>query len=310
MGGSGGGFFYRDEDSTEDIIKKIKKEQEQARGREFENDVNQLINDVLKNANDRNTDVINRHLDTLIQAINKDIDGNVQTIFGGSVSKHTYVDGLSDIDVLVILNNSELTDKSPIEVNEYFAEKLEQRLPGTEIEMGKLAVTVKYSDNVEIQILPSIRTETGIKIAEANGENWSKVVKPARFAEKLVSINQDCNGKVIPVIKLVKSIISELPEKRQINGYHIESMAVSIFSNYNGPKTSKEMLKHFLGKAVTTVINPIKDSTGQSVNTDSYLGEKNSVLRKAVSDSLSSIVRKIDVAERSGNIEKWKEILG
>ena len=310
MGGSGGGFFYSDSSKKpSDIIEQIKRDQERAKAREFENNVNQLINDTLKSANDRDVEAVNTHIDTMIQALNKDIDGNIQTIFGGSVSKHTYVDGLSDVDVLVVLNNSELSDKSPSEVNEYFTERLKQRLPQTEISSGKLAITIKFTDGVEIQLLPSIRTATGVKIAESNGADWSKVVKPGKFAEKLVSVNQSCNGKVVPVIKLVKSIVSDFPEKRQMSSYHVESMAVSIFSNYSGEKTSKSMLKHFFEKAVSRVLSPIKDKTGQTVNTDSYLGPKDSVQRKAVSDSLSGIVRKIESAERSGNIDQWKEIL-
>lgn len=310
MGGSGGGFFNAGSSKKpRDIIEQIKREQEQSKAREFENNVNQLFNDTLKSANDRDVEAINTHLDTMIQALNKEIEGNVQTLFGGSVSKHTYVDGLSDVDVLVVLNNSELSDKSPSEINEYFAERLQQRLPQTEIDPGKLAITVKFSDGVDIQLLPSIKTETGIKIAQANGDSWSKVVKPSKFAEKLVSVNQTCNGKVVPVIKLVKSIVSELPEKRKMSGYHIESMAVSIFSNYNGEKISKSMLKHFFEKAVSRVLSPIKDKTGQTVNTDSYLGAKDSVERKAVSDSLGTILRKIESAERSKNINQWKEIL-
>ena len=310
MGGSGGGFFDGDgSQKPSEIIEKIKREQEYAKAREFENNVNQLINDTLKSANDRDIETVNTHLDMMIQALNKEIDGNVQTIFGGSVSKHTYVDGLSDVDVLVVLNNSELSEKSPAEVYKYFAARLEIRLPQTEIKIGKLALSVKFSDGVEIQLLPSVKTATGVKIAQEKGDNWSKVVKPGKFAEKLVRINQSCNGKVVPVIKLVKSIVNELPEKRQMSGYHIESMAVSIFSNYNGEKTSKAMLKHFFVKAVSKVLSPIKDKTGQTVNTDSYMGAKYSVQRKAVSDSLGTIVRKIESAERSGSMDKWKEIL-
>ena len=94
-----------------------------------------------------------------------------------------------------------------------------------------------------------------------------------------------------------------------MSGYHIESMAVSIFSNYNGEKTSKAMLKHFLDKSVSRVLSPIKDKTGQTVNPDSYMGAKDSVQRKSVSDSLSGIVRKIESAERSGNMDQWKKIL-
>ena len=74
---------------------------------------------------------------------------------GGSVAKYTYVDGLSDIDSLIILDNCELTDKPPDEVKEYFAQKLKERFPKTEVEVGNLAVTVHFND-AEIQLLPAL----------------------------------------------------------------------------------------------------------------------------------------------------------
>ena len=43
--------------------------------------------------------------------------GNVvQTMFGGSVLKGTYVTGLSDIDALLIVNESSLLNQPPLKV--------------------------------------------------------------------------------------------------------------------------------------------------------------------------------------------------
>ena len=40
----------------------------------------------------------------------------VQTMFGGSVHRGTYVNGLSDIDVLLIINHSSLANLPPANV--------------------------------------------------------------------------------------------------------------------------------------------------------------------------------------------------
>lgn len=310
MGGSSGGFFYESNPKKpSELIEQIKREQELAKTREFENKVNELIKETLRNANNRDIDAINSHIDVLLNSLNKEIDGSVQTVFGGSVAKHTFVNGLSDVDLLVVLNKSELANKSPDQVNQYFKDQLSKRFPKSEVTMGKLAVTIKFSDGIEIQILPALKTSDGVKIAQENGRDWSNIIRPGKFAEKLVKTNQQCNGKVVPVVKLAKSIISSLPEKRQLSGYHIESLAVSIFANYKGENTTKAMLKYFFEKASTRSLQPIADKTGQSINTDSYLGKRNSIERKAVSDSLSGIQRRIETAERSQVLEKWKDIL-
>ncbi|MGY6649575.1 CBASS oligonucleotide cyclase [Wenyingzhuangia sp. IMCC45574] len=307
MGGSGGSFDSYS--SPSDSANRIREAEKESLDKAYESDVNTVLNDVLKGLNNRPVEEINSHIETLTKALNSDIEGVVDLFFGGSVEKHTYVNGLSDVDSLVVLNNSELSNKSPKEVLDYFADKLRNRLPNTEITIGKLAVTVKYSNGVEVQLLPSVKTETGYKIASPNKENeWSKVVKPRKFAEKLTSVNKANANKVVPVIKLVKSIISSLPEARRMSGYHTESMAIEIFKNYSGQQQTKAMLNHFFSEASKKVLTPIKDSTGQSRHVDSYLEKSNSTKRRMVADSLSQLSRKINNLDAKKNKESWKEL--
>ncbi|HEY4786928.1 MAG TPA: CBASS oligonucleotide cyclase [Bacteroidales bacterium] len=307
MGGSGGFFGRSDPD---DLAKKIREAEEQSANSEFNSNVNKMINDLLAYVNDRPYSEIETHLNTIEQALMSDIEGYIDLKYGGSVAKHTYVDGLSDIDSLAILNNSELADYNPKDILSFFYERLKQRLPNTDISKGQLAVTLNFTDKIQIQILPALKTGTGIKIASSNGENnWSSVIKPDKFAEKLRDVNRQNQQKVIPVIKLAKSIISSLPEKRQITGYHTESLAIEAFENYSGIKNPKEMLKHFFSESSKRILAPIKDNTGQSIHVDDYLGENNSIQRQIVSDSFSQIVRKMQNADGAQQISQWKSLL-
>ena len=81
-------------------------------------------------------------------------DHVVQTKFGGSVQKGTFVTGLSDVDVLLIVNQSTLKNKPPSKVIAYVGDTIQRRLPKNPVNKGKLAVTVGYADKSEIQILP------------------------------------------------------------------------------------------------------------------------------------------------------------
>ena len=49
------------------------------------------------------------------------------------------------------------------------------------------------------------------------------------------------------------------------------------------------MLKHFFTEGSKKVLTPIKDKSGQSIHVDNYLGDANSIKRKMVSDSMSTI---------------------
>ena len=268
------------------------------------------LSGVLTEYNDRNVEDVQRHLKTIEQALEKDIKGNLDLKFGGSVEKHTYVKGLSDNDMLVQLNNSELKNKSPGEVLNYFEQRLKERLPNSDISVGKLAVTVKFSSTeTEIQLLPAIKTSTGLKLVNSNGDGWSKVVKPHKFSTELTKVNQDNGGKVVQVIKLLKGMNSKFPKSAQMSGYHIEASATEIFRSYDGPKTLSKMVKYYCEQARKKVLTPIKETTNQSEIVDSKLGQSYSFKRVRLSGELSIVSQKIKKADKQENLDKWTKIL-
>jgi hypothetical protein len=278
---------------------------------EYEAEANEVIDDALKEFNDRDTEGIHEHLDVISDALSSlvDEDGDIQMLFGGSTSKHTYVNGLSDVDTLVCLNDTSLADKSPNEVINIFAKTLQERLPRTKISVGDLAVTIKFTDGHEVQLLPAVRTAQGFRIASPGENKWSNVVAPDRFATKLTQVNQKLSNKVIPTIKLVKSINEKFPKQSRLSGYHLESLAIETFENYSGPRTVYDMVKHFFKEAQTRVLSPIADSTGQSLHVDDYLGSKGSQQRSKVANVIENIVGRIERAESTRNVGMWKEIV-
>ena len=308
MGGSGGGGYYNGGASTDSMPEKVRGAEQDAQNAQFESNVNTFLSDELKSYNDRETDTINDILDTIKDDLGDKIEGTLNLLFGGSIAKHTYIDGLSDVDALVLVDKSDLADKSPVELRIFLAKELRERYGEDAVKVGDLAVTVDVKGH-SIQMLPALRTETAFKISKANGKEWS-LIRPQKFANILTTVNKSMNGTVVPLIKLAKSIISNLPEKKQLTGYHVESLAVKIFRNYEGPKTHKAMLKHFFDQASEHVKSPIKDSTGQSVNVDDYLGKSNSVERRTISHDLGRIARKMNNADGAQSLQRWQEIVG
>lgn len=308
MGGSGGGFSSTSGPSPQEMRDKLQKSKDEQTKNKFEREVSTKLGDKLKKINDRDAEQINQHLETIKKALEKEIEGTVDLCFGGSVDKHTYVDGLSDVDSLVLLNKSELSSLSPDKVKEYFMKRLQERLPDSTITAGAMAVTVKFK-NHEIQLLPAVKKGDGFLVSKANGKEWSSV-RPRRFADKLTKANTACGQKLIPTIKLAKAIIANLPKMKQLSGYHVESLATSIFSQYKGANSTHDMLKHFFKEASTRALTPVKDKTGQSVYVDSYLKGAGSLERKIVSDSLSRISRKMSNADSACNKNAWDDVFG
>jgi CRISPR/Cas system-associated exonuclease Cas4 (RecB family) len=305
MGGSGSSYFGSDLDT---LRQKLRESEKRTEDTKYEAEVANVLAGLLTQYNDRDIEAINRHLDEIKRALEKEIEGTVNLLFGGSVAKHTYVDGLSDVDSLVILDSCDLANGSPDAAKEYFAQRLLERFPKTDVEVGRLAVTVRFSD-AEIQLLPAISCQRDVKIADQTGHNWAQI-KPKNFTEVLTRTNQQAGGKVVPIVKLAKAIIVNLPEKHRISGYHAESLAVEIFKNYSGEQKPKVMLEHYFQQASLLVQQPIRDRTGQSVHVDDYLGAPNSLERQLVSDAFSRVYRRMNNADNAGSIDQWHKLFG
>src|SRR5258708_5328414 len=242
MGGSGSGGGFSDIEYSA-LMEKLRASQDTTSSEKFETEISGFISGLQAQYNKRDANAIRAHLDEIKEALCEDIDETLSLLFGGSVAKHTYVDGLSDIDALVVLGKSELKELSPEQVKNYFFRKLKERYPRGKVKQGRLAVTIRFP-NAEIQLLPAIKHPTGYHIADLTGKNWSSI-KPRRFSRLLTRINEDNGHAVIPTIKLIKSIIYNLPKNRQLTGYHVEALAVHIFKDYTGTKTPKALLTHF-----------------------------------------------------------------
>ncbi len=275
----------------------------------FFTSINGKMGELLGDYNSRDREEITKHLETITRKLESEIEGALDLTYGGSIIKYTYVNGLSDIDMLVKLNRSELANKQPEEVLNYFKEKLEERFPKSDIKVGDLAVTVKFkSSGLEIQLLPSIKTTTGFRIADPETKSWSKVIKPFKFAKDLTEVNQKNNGRVVPVIKLFKPIIEKAPKDIKMSGYHVEALATEIFKDYSGEKTYSKMLTYFCQKAKDRVLTPIGEITGQSEFIDSKFGVANSNLRKKLSSFLKRISMKMKLATTNSSIDDWVQL--
>ena len=84
-----------------------------AASRAFEANLAKFLGELLGAYNARDTEAVSERLEALKAALEKSIDGTLDYLFGGSVAKRTYVDGLSDVDSLLLIDDTSLERKSP-----------------------------------------------------------------------------------------------------------------------------------------------------------------------------------------------------
>jgi hypothetical protein len=310
MGGGGGGsaFSHR---SPEDLRKLVLKAEKKNIDAAFEAELSQFFGDLLGGYNGRGTDTIRERLHDIREILEDQIDGAFDNLFGGSVAKHTYVDGLSDIDSLLLVNDTALQDVSPQKALAHIERAVRRGLGDTAtVERGRMAVTVTYRDGMVLQLLPAIRMDDDqVRVPSSRRDGWSNI-NPIKFQEALTRRNQECGGKLFPTIKLAKAVIGQLPESQRLSGYHVESLAIAAFRDYQGEKTTTAMLPTFFEQARELVRAPIRDSTGQSVHVDTCLGNANSEAREAASHLLGRLARRMRNASAASSTSQWQALFG
>lgn len=303
MGSGGRGYFNSNPQHAMDALRKA---QQSTTDEKYEAECNSFIIELLGSINDRDVSAISRHLDEIRAALGDDLEGTIDLRFGGSVAKHTFVDGLSDVDSLVLLDKCELAGLAPSEAKRYLVDRLRADHIGEAVHEGPLAVTVQYRD-IEVQLIPAVSCRGAVQIAAQSGTEWSRI-QPRQFARELSRANAAVGYKLVPTIKLAKAIIASLPERQQISGYHAEALAVRAFKGYKGPLDHRTMLRRFFEYATAQVRSSMKDTTGQSTQLDSYLGRSESLERKIISDTFARIGRQMTNADANGSVEQWRRL--
>jgi hypothetical protein len=304
MGGSGGGGF-RSSRSPSELGAEVQRELQRAK---LESDVNALLTEQLVAMNNRDVRLITERLDQILVALGDKIENVDRLLYGGSVAKHTYVDGLSDVDCLVVLKSTVLDEDSPAALLTAMERALRAGL-----DMGKVdeiirgfAVTVRYKDGNDIQLLPAVERSGRIAISDKETTGWS-FIQPQAFEKSLTTVNRQQDGRLVPTIKLAKAMVdASVEEGDRPGGYHMEALAVDAFRGYEGSRNSKAMLTHFFRYAPDRIKRPLADVTGQSERIDVTFGPANSTARQRVSSALGRIAARM---ESASDVSDWRALL-
>lgn len=225
---------------------------------------------------------------------------------GGSYARGTFVSGLSDIDLLIDLgkySESTIPDRDdPHKLLEYTADSVRELFPRADIRVGRMAVTIEFPDGLQVQLLPAFRVTDGYRIPDPDRPGWI-TTRPQRFANVLQRRNHELAGQLLPAIKLTKWLCES--HNIPVRSYHVETLAIKAFEDYQGSTDHPQMIKHFFDYAKEAVLRPVPDITGQQRYVDEYLET-----RRERTELAAAMKRMYDTVQSAGESpNSWERLL-
>ncbi len=194
--------------------------------------------------------------------------------FSGSITKHTFLFGGSDIDVLVFVPPS--NPSAPAVEVKLLNEAVSGICPRT---LHEHYITLNPPGGVNIDLVPAFRSiEGNVHIPDPNAQAWIPIF-PNLFAEDLDALDKRHYGALKPAIRLTKWLTKRFLTVPLL-GHHIE-LLMFISAYWLSPtKSPLELLSSFLNSSSHLVLTPLRDTSKQRTFVDDYLGEGDSPARR------------------------------
>jgi hypothetical protein len=198
----------------------------------------------------------------------------------GSYIKNTQIKPRTDIDIFVVLHSTYWTEQelnTPRKVFILLLRSLRNTYPNSKIRSDGQAITIQQSNGFKIDVIPAFETASdSYIIPNQRGQTWIPC-NPKIHIKYLTDWNQALNGKLKPLIKMVKcwSKVNEVP----IKSFHIELLVIDTFKSLNA-EAIKEVcsnypraLTHIFQQGCLLIDNPFYDEMNERV--DGYLDKGN-----------------------------------
>ncbi len=307
MGGSGGGGAYGGggggRNTNAAARARTVTNVEEARIKE-----EQALQESLHRTRKPNDGEVRENVQRVVDDLNEKTKLNATAVLGGSASKGTYVEGISDHDAVVRIPTEAARGKGPREILALLAERIRDTHPAaTDVRIGRMAVTV-VENGRETQYVPAVRDGRYMRFPVPGEDRWGNACQPRKFVDKLNRANARLEGAVKEAIRAFRLVQDKhLPKDQHLDGYHVESVALLAFRNYEKGKPRTKMVEDMVRAAAGILRKPVRDGTGQSLHVDDKWGAANSPERQATSHALKGLADRMKTDREEGGTF-WRDL--
>lgn len=234
----------------------------------------------------------------------------------GSYRRGTKTKRLKDVDIFVVISPSsaeaDLRQAHPSKVLDALASILREKYDNVTIDGFACTVGFGADDDVaSFDVVPAFkRSGGGWEITDAERGRWI-ATNPKRHHEQSSDKNDKCDGKFVPMVKMVKGINREAGEPIAPS-FLLEVMAYDLvrppFGRY------QDEIRWFLASAADQVTADWPDPAGIGPNVNETMA---ATQRRAAADELRSwlgsaeeAVRLEDDGQERAAVEMWRQLFG
>lgn len=241
----------------------------------------------------------------------------------GSYRRHTIIKPKSgsnkfDVDIFVAFDNASYGEKELGDLRKMVYAALE-KIKGNNSALGitevsdsqRRSVCVSFGSNFQIDVVPSLEIEKD-KLYKIYDRRTLKPVRsnPKLHAKLLSEANDRTGGKLVPIIKMIKSWKRDKCDYAK--SFHLELLAVDILGN-SEISSYAEGLAKFFTEAISKLEKPnLKDPANNDNYIDAYLDEDNTRVRLlglvSAEARIASDAVRAEKANESGAVSKWQGI--
>ncbi len=240
----------------------------------------------------------------------------------GSYKRHTIIkpkdkNDKFDVDILIAFDKedyseTELADLRKIVIgnlHEINAENPELGITKINEEQRR-SIGVEFGGNFQIDIVPAVEIEKDLLYKIFDRRTLESVQSnPKLHAELLTKANEDTGGLLVPLIKILKAWKREKCDF--VKSFHIELMAVKIFSGSTIESTPKGLLTFFESSGNYFSSACLYDPANKEILIDEYL-DKDGTREQICSlvDTEKTVAKAAIEAEDGGNNDEATQAWG
>lgn len=243
------------------------------------------------------------------------------TFLTGSYKRHTMIGPLkkADIDIFVVLKRSYWWNYDQAGLLDKVKRVLQRAYRETmDISRDGQAVTITFND-FKVDVVPAVQGSLiarffgfdGFLIANSKTKEWI-ATNPQKHIEIWSKANKDHDGKLVPLIKMIKAWNKMNGEL--FSSFHLECLILKIMENVAITDYSSS-IKYIFDKARKQALRPVADPAGYNFNVGGYLNDRNK--RDQVKSHLETAYARAIKAEQAATSENiqgaftyWRYIFG